>query len=102
MKKEKVKKPESDGTLPEYNFTGKKGTRGKYYRAYRKGHQVRIHREDGSVTVQNFTLEEGAIMLEPDVRKYFPDSESVNKALRSLISLIPSSPIKRKATNKPS
>jgi hypothetical protein len=39
--------------------------------------------------VQYFTLEEGAVMLEPDVREYFPDSEAVNKALRSLIMLIP-------------
>ena len=100
MKKVKAKRSESDDILPEYDFTGKKGKRGKYYRAYRKGHQVRIHREDGSITVQNFTLEEGAVMLEPDVRKYFPDSEAVNKALRSLISLIPSGPAKRKATNK--
>ena len=28
-------------------------------------------------------------MLEPDVRQYFPDSEAVNNALRSLIALIP-------------
>ena len=28
-------------------------------------------------------------MLEPDVKKYFPDSESVNHALRTLIELIP-------------
>ena len=29
------------------------------------------------------------VILEPDVREYFPDSESVNNALRSLIMLIP-------------
>jgi len=28
-------------------------------------------------------------MLEPDVRKYFPDSHAVNNALRTLITLIP-------------
>lgn len=27
--------------LPEYDFTGKKGARGKYYRAYRQGHMVK-------------------------------------------------------------
>ena len=86
---------------PEYNFVGKKGVRGKYYRAYRKGHKVKIEREDGTVTVQYFTLEDGAVMQEPDVRKYFPDSEAVNKALRSLISLIPSQPPKRKDTTNP-
>jgi hypothetical protein len=75
--------------LPEYNFLGKKGIRGKYYQAYRHGHTVRVCREDGSFDVQYFTLADGAVMLEPDVRSYFPDSKSVNRALRSLIALIP-------------
>jgi hypothetical protein len=75
--------------LPEYDFSGKKGVRGKYHRAYRQGHTVRIHEEDGAVTTQYFTLEEGAVLLEPDVREYFPDSASVNQALRGLIGLIP-------------
>ena len=34
-------------------------------------------------------------MLEPDVRRYFPNSEAVNKALKSLIEIIPS---KRRAS----
>jgi hypothetical protein len=74
---------------PEYDFTGKKGVRGKYYQAYRRGHTVKICQEDGTVSVQYFTLKEGAVMLESDVREYFPTSESVNQALRSLITLIP-------------
>ncbi len=73
--------------LPEYDFSG--GVRGKHYQAYREGHTVKIDQSDGTVTVQYFTLEEGTVMLEPDVREYFPDSETVNKALRSLIALIP-------------
>jgi hypothetical protein len=77
--------------LPEYAFKGKRGVRGKYYRAYRQGHTVRIHREDAKMSAQHFTLEEGAVMLEPDVREYFPTSESVNQTLRSLITLIPKS-----------
>ena len=75
--------------LPEYDFSGKTGVRGKYHHAYQQGHTVRIHQEDGSVTTQYFTLEEGAVLLAPDVREYFPDSESVNQALRGLIGLIP-------------
>lgn len=75
--------------LPEYDFSGKKGVRGKYHHAYQQGHVVRIHQEDGSVTTQYFTLEDGAVLLAPDVREYFPDSESVNQALRGLIGLIP-------------
>jgi hypothetical protein len=66
--------------LPEYDFSGKKGVRGKYYHAYQQGHTVRIRQEDGSITPQYFTLEEGAVLLAPDVREYFPDSESVNQA----------------------
>lgn len=66
--------------LPEYDFSGKKGVRGKYYHAYQQGHTVRIRQEDGSITTQYFTLEEGAVLLAPDAREYFPDSESVNQA----------------------
>jgi len=75
--------------LPEYNLSGKKGVRGKYYHAYQQGHTVKIHEEDGGITTLYFTLEEGAVLLAPDAREYFPDSESVNQALRGLISLIP-------------
>jgi hypothetical protein len=73
---------------PEYDFTGRKGERGKYYEAYRRGHTVRIYEADGTVTTQYFGLEDGVVMLEQDVRAYFSDSESVNAALRSLIELM--------------
>ena len=75
--------------LPEYDLTGKEAVRGKYYQAYRRGHTVKVYQEDGAVSVQHFTLEDGAVVLEPDVREYFPTSESVNHALRGLITLIP-------------
>lgn len=80
--------------LPEYDFSSKKGTRGKYYQAYKQGHTVRVIQEDGSVVMQYFTLEEGAVLLAPDVQRYFPDSDSVNHALRGLIQLIPKEPQK--------
>lgn len=81
---------ECDDLRPEYDFKSMKGgVRGKYYKAYRAGHTVTIHKTDGTTTVQYFTLEEGAVLLEPDVRKYFPDSETVNQTLRGLISLLP-------------
>ena len=73
--------------LPEYDFRG--GVRGKHYQAYRRGHTVTIHQADGTDIVQHFTLEDGAIMLDPDVREYFSDAETVNQALRTLISLFP-------------
>ncbi|MEZ4706337.1 MAG: hypothetical protein R3A44_03985 [Caldilineaceae bacterium] len=78
--------------LPEYDFSGKTGVRGKYYQAYRQGHTVRVIQEDGNVITHYFTLEDGAVLLAPDVRKYFPDSDSVNQALRGLIQLIPQEP----------
>lgn len=88
----KKKSENQDNMLPEYDFTSKKGVRGQYYHAYRQGHTVKIHEEDGTITTHYFTLEEGAVMLDPDVREYFPDSESVNKALRGLIALVPQKP----------
>ncbi len=90
MKKEKIpkaQKQQNDELLPEYDFRG--GVRGKHYEAYRRGHTVTVHKNDGTTNVQHFTLEEGAVLLEPDVREYFPDSETVNKALRGLITLLP-------------
>ncbi len=79
-----------DKLPPEYDLKNLKGgVRGKYYQAYRAGHTVKIHRPHGTMEVQYFALEDGAVMLDPDVREYFPDSEAVNKALRCLIPLVP-------------
>ena len=90
MKKEISEQVENDDMRPEYDFLSMKGgVRGKYYEAYRAGHTVKIHQADGTTTVQHFQLEEGAVLLEPDVRDYFSDSEAVNKALRCLIPLLP-------------
>lgn len=77
----------TDEMLPEYDFTH--GMRGKHYRAYQRGHSVRIRKKDGTTVMQHFKLEEGAVVLAPDVRQYFPDSDTVNRALRTLIRLIP-------------
>jgi hypothetical protein len=99
IKNNQNKQSETD-MLPEYDFTGKKGVRGKYYRSYQQGHTLKVYQDDGSVAMQYFTLEDGAVLLEPDVREYFPSSESVNQALRSLIALIPSKPAKPTAASK--
>ncbi len=96
----KTKQPQAENEmLPEYDFTGKKGTRGKYHQAYRQGHTVRIHEADGTVSVHFFTLEDGAVMLEPDVREYFPTSESVNETLRSLIAIVPAKNLAEKVAS---
>jgi hypothetical protein len=80
--------PPEDEIQDEYDFS--QGIRGKHYRNYRRGYLVKVHKTDGTIITHYFTLEEGAVILEPDVQAYFPDSETVNKALRGLIALIPS------------
>jgi len=87
MKKENnIPIAEDDDILPEYDFTGKKGVRGKYYLDRQQGYTVRVHNEDGTITETHYGPE---IRLDADVSAFFPDAESVNKALRMLISLIP-------------
>jgi hypothetical protein len=49
--------------LEEYDFSG--GVRGKYAGRFSKGSNV--------------------VVIEPDVAQVFPDSESVNQALRTLV-----------------
>jgi hypothetical protein len=74
---------DTDEMREEYDFS--QGVRGKHYRAYRAGHVVRVRKSDGSVEECHFTLQDGAVMLDPDLKVQFPDSESVNRALRSLV-----------------
>jgi len=68
---------------PEYDFTA--GVRGKHHRAFRQGYTVKIHQPDGTTVIQRFEPDEGTVVLDPDVRQHFPDSDAVNAALRSLI-----------------
>jgi hypothetical protein len=82
MKKRKQDFDDKD-MREEYDFSG--GVRGKHYKAYREGHTARVNKDDGTTLVRYFTQEDGAVILDPDVRVHFPDSESVNRALRSLI-----------------
>lgn len=74
----------ADDFRPEYDFSH--GVRGKHSTAYRAGHSVRVQKSDGSVEERHFTLADGAVMLDPDLKAIFPDSEAVNNALRSLAS----------------
>ena len=57
----------------EYDFS--KGVRGKYHKRFSEGSNV--------------------VVIEAELSKIFPDSKSVNQALRSLVS------IARKSTEKP-
>lgn len=65
--------------LDEYDFKGKKGVRGKYHEAFKQGYTVRVYNDDGTFAEEYFAS------IEADVHKYFPNSESVINALRSLI-----------------
>ena len=44
----------------EYDFS--KGVRGKHYKAYREGHTVIIHKDDGTKLIQYFTQQDGAVI----------------------------------------
>jgi hypothetical protein len=53
--------------------------------------KITVRMEDG--TSETYVVNPGRrsqiVALDPDVSEYFPDSESVNRTLRSLIALIP-------------
>jgi hypothetical protein len=91
----KMVQVEENNMRAEYDFTG--GVRGKHYRAMQVGYTVTIHKADGTTVTKDVMPKEGAVVLEPDIRAYFPDSESVNRALRCLIPLLPK---KRRAKTK--
>ena len=56
----------NDELRPEYDLSKlRNGVKGKYADSYKQGTNV--------------------VLLEPDVAKAFPDSESVNNALRNLL-----------------
>lgn len=60
-----AKHRKSDDFRPEYDFSG--GGRGKHHAAYKAGTNV--------------------VVLDADVAKAFPDSSSVNQALRLLLEI---------------
>ena len=63
--KKKINKAADDDLSPEYDFSKMKLVgRGIYAERYRSGTNL--------------------VLLEPDVRKAFPDDESVNEALRAI------------------
>ena len=90
MKKAVSKKScQNEDMRPEYDFSAMKGAvRGKYFKAYRAGHKVEIHKADGTCSTQHFKLEDGAVMLEPDVKNTFPTRNRSTKLFvhRSLFS----------------
>lgn len=71
----------------EYDFSG--GVRGKHDKAMEAGYTITIHKRDGTTVVKDVKPKPGTIVLSPELRPYFPNSESVNRVLRSLVTLIP-------------
>ena len=88
MKKEvaKIVHVKENNMCAEYDFTG--GVRGKHYRAMQDGYAIIIHKENGTTVTKDVMPKENVVVIEPDIRAYFPDSESVNRALRCLIPLL--------------
>jgi hypothetical protein len=83
----KISQRKNNNMRAEYDFRG--GVRGKHYRTMRDGYIITIHKADGTTVVKDVMPKGDAVLLEPDVRAHFPDSESVNRALRCLIPLLP-------------
>ena len=97
MKKAKSKLDrgeETDDMRPEYDFRG--AVRGLHHQPMDNGFSALIQREDGTTAIEHFQLIEGAVILEPDVQVYFPDSRAVNNALRSLIALMEALPARHR------
>ena len=65
MKKPARKRTARGDIRPEYDFSG--GVRGKYAERFRSGTNL--------------------VLLEPEVAEAFPDSRSVNEALRALLAI---------------
>ncbi len=87
------KKKKNEKIRTEYDFS--KAERGKFHHPLDKGYTVSINKKDGTTEVKQYVLTEGTILLAPDVAEYFPDSESVNEALRSLIQIMDKVPTKK-------
>ncbi len=91
-KKESEDQMLDDEMRPEYDFSG--GERGAAYRPLDRGYVIREEHADGSFTETYVAPKGESIFLDPDVRQYFPDSESVNRALRTIISLFPAQKVR--------
>jgi hypothetical protein len=76
MKKKRKHSAERATMRPEYDFRG--AVRGKYFSRYREGTNV--------------------VLLDPDVAAAFPSADAVNRALRTLLSIVPSRRAKPRST----
>lgn len=82
-----MKKAVDSDNIKQMDFSS--GVRGKHSVAYRRGHTVKVQQEDGTMVVHRFVPDKDAVVLDEDVKEYFPNAKAVNAALRGLISLLP-------------
>ncbi len=75
MKKTSKRSADRDTMQPHYDFRG--GVRGKYVSRYRAGTNV--------------------VVLDPDVAAAFPNAAAVNRALRTLLEVVPPRRAKRRS-----
>ena len=69
VRSSKRTKRKSDDLLPEYDFDYSKGRRNPYAKEYKTGSRV--------------------VVLDPDVAKIFKTGDSVNNALRAILTAFP-------------
>jgi hypothetical protein len=84
MKPASKKSAKKDEAQPHYDFSN--GVRGKHYKKYREGVTVRLLEK---------STEGRFVELDDEMSKIFPDSRSVNNALRHLVDAMPHSKRKR-------
>ena len=72
---------------PKYDFS--QGVRGKHTKDLSKGYTSIVTHPDGTKEITHYRPLPDMIHLASDVKRYFPDSDAVNTALRGLIALIP-------------
>jgi hypothetical protein len=75
MKKRSKRRADRDTLRPYYDFRG--GVRGKYVSRYRAGTNV--------------------VVLDPDVAAVFSTAAAVNRALRTLLDVVPPRPARRRS-----
>ena len=73
------------------------GIKGRRHQAYRTEHTVRVMKRkgciegcveggiEGGVEIRHFTLANGAVMLDPNSKARFPDSDAVHRAQRASV-----------------
>jgi uncharacterized protein YaiL (DUF2058 family) len=88
MKIAKTNKSQPKGDmLPDYDFS--KGEKINYAKKFSDGATITIHSSNGKAPKKKIIQKQSLVILDADVSKFFPDTKSVNSALRHLIAALP-------------